>query len=52
MAHKQFVVKKVNVGLEMQNGVNLEGQNLAIHTLGLKLGNCDTWGKKLHLSKK
>jgi hypothetical protein len=37
MSHKQFLVKKVNGGLEMQKGVNLRGQNRTIQTWGAKI---------------
>jgi hypothetical protein len=40
MQHNQFLIKKVNGGLQMQKGINLEDQNRAIVKLrGLKLSN-------------
>jgi hypothetical protein len=37
MSHKQFLVKKVNRGIEIQMGVNFGGQNQTIQTWGVKI---------------
>jgi hypothetical protein len=40
MPHNQFLNKKVDGGYQMQNGINLEGQNRAIITWVAKMSNC------------